>query len=155
VEQQDLWIIGERAGNGRALLHAAGELLRPVVLKAGQPDLSNEGIGDLVTFVLRYAALAQAEGDVLAYGQPGKQRVGLEHHSAIGAGTGHLAPVECDATAGRPVKTCNDAKQRGLAATGGTENGDKIVVADAEIGRLQRPGRRIAVAGREGARHLL
>jgi hypothetical protein len=34
VEQQDLGIVGERARDGRALLHAAGEHLRIVMLEA-------------------------------------------------------------------------------------------------------------------------
>ena len=38
---------------------------------------------------LGHAPLAQAEGDVLAHGQPGKQRVGLEHHAAVRARAGH------------------------------------------------------------------
>ncbi|MEY9178657.1 hypothetical protein ABIA41_000092 [Bradyrhizobium sp. USDA 313] len=36
----------------------------------------------------------------------------------------------------------------------GREDGDEVVVADDEVGRLQRPGRRVAVARREGARDL-
>ena len=34
VEQQDLGIVGKGTGDGRALLHAAGELLRPVIFKS-------------------------------------------------------------------------------------------------------------------------
>src|SRR5207237_297208 len=46
VEQQDLGIIGERTRNGAALLHAAGQLLRPVVLEAVQPNLLDETVGE-------------------------------------------------------------------------------------------------------------
>ncbi|MHC2561173.1 hypothetical protein ACVIVD_003167 [Bradyrhizobium liaoningense] len=154
VEQEDLRIIGERTCDGRALLHAAGELLWPMVLEARQSDLADEGIGDLVPLVLRHAALAQAEGNVFAHRQPWEQRVGLEHHAAIGARPRHLAPVERDASAGRAVEAGDDAQQRGLAATGGTEDGDEVVVADDEVGRFQRPGRCVAVARGEGARDL-
>ena len=35
----------------------------------------------------RHCVLAQAEADVLAHGEPRKQRVALEHHAAIGART--------------------------------------------------------------------
>src|SRR3954453_4204203 len=47
VEKQDLWIIGKRTSDRGALLHAAGELFRPVVLKASQPDLADESVSDL------------------------------------------------------------------------------------------------------------
>ena len=40
VEQQDGGIVGERAGDGRALLHAAGELLGIMVLEAARPTFS-------------------------------------------------------------------------------------------------------------------
>jgi hypothetical protein len=42
VEQQDLGIVGERAGQGGSLLHAAGELLGEVIFEAFQPDLRNQ-----------------------------------------------------------------------------------------------------------------
>ena len=125
-----------------------------MVLEAGQTDLADEGIGDLVALRLGHAALAQAEGDVLAHGQPGKQRVGLEHHAAVGARAGHLASVEHHASAGRAIEAGDDAQQRGLAAAGRAEDGDEVVVADREVGRLQRPGRGVAVARGEGARDL-
>ncbi len=104
---------------------------------------------------LRCAALAQPEGDVLPHGQPRKQRVGLKHHATIGAWAGDFAPVECDPSAGRPIEAGDDPEQRRLAATGRAEDGDEVVVADVERGRLQRPGRRVAGAGGEGARDLI
>src|SRR3954453_10754013 len=154
VEQQDLRIIGERACDRGALLHAAGELLWPVVLEAGQTDLADEGVSDLVSLRLGHATLAQAEGDVLAHRQPGKQRVGLEHHAAIGAGAGHLASIEHHTSAGRAIEAGDDAKQRGLAAAGRAEDGDEVVVADHKISRLQCPGRGVAVARGKGSRDL-
>ena len=151
VEQQDLGIVGKRAGDRRALLHAARELLRPVVLKAGQADPMDESIGDLAAIRLGYPALAQAERDVFAHRQPREQRVRLKHHAAIGAGSRDLLPVQHDAAAGRPVKACDDAEQRGFSAARRAEDGDEVVVADAEIGRLQRPRRRIALSRGENA----
>ena len=70
-------------------------------------------------------------------------------------GPDDLAPVEHDAAAGRPVEAGDDAQQRGLAAARRAEDGDEVVVADAEIGRLQRPRRCVALARREGARDLI
>ena len=64
-------------------------------------------------------------------------------------------PVEHDAPAGRPVEPGDDPQQRGLSAARRAEDGDEVVVADAEIGRLQRPRRRIALARGEGAGDLI
>ena len=90
-------VVGQHAGDGDALLHAAGELVRIAVgeaLKADQPD---EFVGDIVDLAARQPALARAKADVLAHRHPGKQRVVLEHHAAVAAGTGdrlavHLTP---------------------------------------------------------------
>ena len=66
VEQQDLGIVGERAGDRHALLHAARELLGVVVLEAAQADLGDEAVADLALLGRGHALLAQAEADVLA-----------------------------------------------------------------------------------------
>ena len=63
--------------------------------------------------------------------------------------------IEHDAAAGRPVKAGDDAQQRGFSAARRAEDGDEVVVADVEVGRLQRPRRRTALARREGARDLI
>ena len=86
VEQQDLGIVGERARDRGALLHAAGELLGTVVLEAAQADPV-----DATRRRSRRAAAsarrARAGRSAMFSrdGQPREQRVGLEHHAAIGA----------------------------------------------------------------------
>ena len=64
-------------------------------------------------------------------------------------------PIQNDAAAGRPVKPGDDPKQRGFSAARRAEDGDEVVVADAEIGRLQRPRRRIALTRGEGTGDLI
>ena len=63
------------AGNRRALLHAAGELLRPVVLESGQADALDEAVGDLAAICFGNSTLPQAERDVFPHRQPRKQCV--------------------------------------------------------------------------------
>src|ERR1700756_2547187 len=155
VEQQDLGIVGERPRDRRALLHAAGELFRPMIFKAGEADLNNEFVCDLAAIRLGDSALAQAERDVVPHGQPGKERVGLKHHAAIRAGSFDLAPIENHAAAARPVKPGDNAQQGGFSAARWTEDGDEVIVADAEIDGLERPRRRVAGSCGEGAGHLI
>ena len=85
VEQQDLRVVGQCAGNRRALLHAAGQLLGKMVFKAAQADFGDEVVAALFLRGLAHAALTQAETDILGNGQPRKQRVALKHHAAISA----------------------------------------------------------------------
>ena len=53
------------------------------------------------------------------------------------------------------VEPGDDAQQRGLAAAGRAEDGDEVVVADREVGRLERAGRGAAAHGGEDARDVL
>jgi len=76
-----------------------------VVLEAPQPDFLNQGSG----FFLRRT---RTEQDVLFYGQPGEERVRLEHHAAVRAGTLDRLAVEQDAPGGGPVEAGDDAQQR-------------------------------------------
>ena len=112
-------------------------------------------IGDLAAIRLGNPALAQAERDVFAHGEPWEQRVRLKHHAAIRAWARDFVAVQDDAAAGRPVEPGDDPQQRGFSAAGRAEDGDEVVVADAESGRLQRPRRRVALARGEGAGDLI
>jgi hypothetical protein len=103
----------------------------------------------------RHAALARAELDVLHHRQPGKQRVALEHHAAVGAGAGDGPAVEGHGAGGRPVEAGDDAQQRGLAATRGAEDGDEIALAHRQVDGRQRLHRIAAAHAREGARDAL
>ena len=47
VEQEDFRIVGERAGDRDALLHAAGELARKTMFEALQADRADEAFDDL------------------------------------------------------------------------------------------------------------
>src|SRR6266403_2754975 len=115
----------------------------------------DKSIGDLAAIRFRNPPLAQAECDVFAHGQPREQRVRLKHHAAIRARFRYLLPVENDATARRSVEPGDDAEQRGFSAARRAEDGDEVIVADAEVGRFQSPRRCIALARREGARDMI
>src|SRR5882672_5473815 len=115
----------------------------------------DKSIGDLAAIRFRNPPLAHAERDVFAHGQPREQRVRLKHHAAIRTGSRDLVPVQNDAAAGRPVKPGDDPEQCGFSTARRAEDGDEIIVANAEIGRFQRPRRRIALTCRENARDLI
>ena len=60
----------------------------------------------------RDASFGEPVGDVLLDGEPGEQGVGLEHHTAFGAGAGYRPPVEEHAAGRRLVEPGHDAQQR-------------------------------------------
>ena len=61
VEEQDLRLVGERACDRRALLHAAGQHLRKVVLEPRQADLVEPVPGEFVLPSRRQSAFTQSE----------------------------------------------------------------------------------------------
>jgi hypothetical protein len=126
VEQQDVRLHGQRAGERDALLLAAGELARiacssrPVSLTRRRLRRRAAAIGR------RDLAHLQAEADVLGDGHVREQRVGLEDQAAI-ALPGRQAvtsrsPMVIRAGA-RRIEAGDHAQRRGLAAAGGAEEG--------------------------------
>src|SRR5262249_1526248 len=89
--------------------------------------------------------------DVLLHGEPRKERVGLEDHATVGAGSGNGRAVQENATRGRLVEPCDHAEERGLAATRGPEEAEKVVVRGEARGSLDGGGRRSCANPREGA----
>jgi hypothetical protein len=59
--------------------------------------------------------------------------VPLEHDAAIRARAGDRLAVEEDSALTRPEKAGDDAQERGLAAAGGADRDDEIVVLHVEI----------------------
>ena len=85
VHQHDFGIIGEHAGNGNALLHAARKLVRIDVGKILQTDEFGETIRRLADFGLGPPPRLRAEADIVADVEPGKQTIVLKDHAAARA----------------------------------------------------------------------
>src|ERR1700674_5734388 len=86
VHQQNFRVDGERAGNGRAVLHAAGELRGIAVRKAVQADQIDERLRLLLALSAREPHALEAVKHVRPHGLPRKQREMLEDDAAVGPG---------------------------------------------------------------------
>src|SRR3984885_15541303 len=93
VEQQNGGITGQRSRNRDALLHAAGEFAWESVLKAFQADHANQAIGNARALLRRKWTALKTIENVVAHREPGKQRIFLKHHAAIGAGPGNRLAI--------------------------------------------------------------
>ena len=125
-----------------------------MVLEAAQAHLGNEELAALLLVGLAHAAFAQAEADVLRHREPGKERVALEHHAAVGARAIDALAVEQHLAGGRKVEPRDDAQQRRLAAARGAEDGDEVVLAHLEVDGQQRL-RALPLGAGEDARDAL
>ncbi len=80
VEQQNLRAPRQRAGQCHALFLTAGELIRLALLETVELD-QRDHLGDAgIALRTRHAGALQTEGDIVAHGEMGKQRIVLEHH---------------------------------------------------------------------------
>ena len=120
VHQHDLWRDRERPRNADALLHAAGQFRRALVLGAGQADQVDEGL----RMRLHRGAVPVAPfrghgiGDVAEHRAPRQQRMALKDHGAVEAGAFDRLPVDDDGALARLVEPGQNVQHRGLAAAG-------------------------------------
>jgi hypothetical protein len=128
VHQQHARLHRQRARDGHALLHAAGELVRMHVGELGQAHLVEVVQRALGRFLLAQRARGeQREHDVLLDRLPWRQLVELlEHDDAVGAGLRHAPAVEADLAFHRRDETGHRLQQRRLAAARGAEQHEAV-----------------------------
>jgi len=97
-----------------------------------------------------YARHLKADGDVVARRLPGHQRVLLEEIARPPVEAGERRAHHQHLPAGGQQQPRGRVEQRGLAAPGGADNGDKLVRADAKI---DGGNGRVAAAAGEDKRH--
>ena len=136
VEEQDLRLVDERAGEGDALLLAAGELPRLPPLEAVQVDELEDRTRPGPSSLLAAQALAaEAERDVLEDRQVGEERVALEdrvHVAPVRREPGHVLVAEEDAALVRLLEAADHPQRRRLAAARRAEQREEAAALDLE-----------------------
>src|SRR4051812_35894939 len=115
VEQQNLRINGERAGQGHALALATRELVGIAGLKSRQAHYFQKIVDLFLDFGLRLLADLQAEGDVVANSQMLERRIVLEDEpdaASLRRYLSHVTPVDRD-SAGIGQIQARDCAQQG------------------------------------------
>ena len=143
VQQHQLRLAGEGAGQGHPLLLPAGELVRAPLGHGGvQGDhLQQFGHPGLHAAVpAGELAGVEAEGDVLPDAQVREQGAVLRHvaHVALVRGhpdavAGHLGAVERDAAGVRVLKPGDQPQQRGLAGAGRAHDRRRAALGHREV----------------------
>ena len=153
VQQQHLRLVHQRAGDGDALLLAAGQLIDGALLIAlhlHQLEHAVHAPGDLLLFLAaglhaqRLGLLqVEAEGDVVEHVQMGEQRVLLKHRvdAALVRRNGqHVRALEQHAALVGHLKAADDAQKRRLAAARGAQQRDEFALANVQIDVVQHLG---------------
>ena len=137
IQQQHPGTLHQRAGDGHALLLAAGQLTGLAVhqpfqlhqLCRLQRPLRHLHLCQLI----RAPQVFQREHDVLPYRQVGVQRVVLEHqpHAAIlRRQMGHIVLAEEDLSLRRLQQAADQVQRRAFAAAGGAQQTDELPIGD-------------------------
>ena len=127
VHQDQFWIVDEGAGNRRALLHSARQLLRILVFIAGKPDEVEEIARPGPGCRHRQTDDLGRQQHVVEYGPPFQQQRLLKHHADIARGIEWRARVaDLDGAAVGVVKPGRDFQHRGLAAAGRPDQRDQL-----------------------------
>ena len=144
--QHHLRLDRQRAGDADALLHAAGELGRPLVLGAGEADEVDE-------FLRLRADLGGVPappfggdrvGDVAHHRAPRQQRMALEDHRAVEARARDRLVVDDDGAFGRFVEAREDVQYSGLTAARMADDAGELAAVHREpqvLENRRRPAR--------------
>ena len=129
VHEDDLGLHGQGAGDGHALAHAAGELVRVLLLRAREPDLLDPGPRHRLALVPGHAAQHEPEGHVLEHGEPGVRAVALEDHAPVGPGPRDGLPAQQGLAGGGREEAGHDVQDRALAAARGPQEHAELAAA--------------------------
>ena len=135
VHQQHGRLHRERARDGDALLHAAGQHVRIDVREFREIHLGDQRARMIFRLLARHAAIDQErEHHVAEHRLPRQQLVEfLEHHHAVGTGPVDHLTVEPDGSLDRLHESADGLQQRRLAATGRAEQHKALAGKDLEI----------------------
>ena len=145
VKEHDLGLHAQGAGDGDALLLAAGEAAGVGVLLVQQPHAAQQlqrlfaGLGGLGFFDVDGAA-----GDVVHDAHVGKEVEGLKDHADLAADGGdvrgaavHGDAVDDDGAAGGLLQTVEAAQEGALAGAGGADDADDLAFFHGTVDALE------------------
>ncbi len=142
IEQHDLGLDGERAGDGDALLLPARELADGLVGRARQVDQAEQFLGPGPARRLGDAADLETEGDVLPDRHEGEERQVLEDQDGralVGADVAHILAADVDRALARHHEAGDHPQDGRLAAAGGPEEGEELSRLDRDRRLVDRP----------------
>ncbi len=138
-QQQHLRAGRERPDDADALLHAARQAFRILILEREQTGKTEQRAGGGLALAALHALHLQAELDVLAHRLPGEQRVLLKHHAAVGARSRDRIAVDGDFAAGRLEKAGDRVEQRGFSAARWADDRNEFAGIDVDRSVATRP----------------
>jgi len=136
VEEEKLWLRGQRARQGDSLLLTAGELLRGFVAVIREADEFEEVVDP--AFAVVFVPLLDPEGDVFAGREVWEERELLENDADVPLFRGdepvsaHVVPVESNDAAVGSFQSGDQPERRRLSAPGRAQEREQFPVPDGQ-----------------------
>ena len=152
VAEQHFGVARQRAGDGHALLHAAGELRGIGPLAPGQAHRCQQGARPLVSLRALDVRELQREADVLQRRALHQQVEALEDHADVPPRRAQLLqarkvrPRHGDAAGVRPLEQVHAAHERALPRAGKADNAEDLPLLDVQADVVEGRHRRSAAA---------
>ena len=143
IEQDHVRVHSQSAGNGNALLLAAGQALGVDVGLVGQTHTGQQLVGALGNgFLVLQFEQAGSQFQVLLHGQVGEEVEVLEHHAhllahSVDVGIVHLHAFKLDGAGGGDLQPVQAAQEGGLAAAGGADQTHHVAAVDVDVDALE------------------
>ena len=138
VHQQDIWLGGQRAGQGYPLPHSPGKLVDVAVRELRELYQAQVIPGFPLALCLRNALHLQAEFDIVCDRQPGKEPELLENQDPVSARPVYRLAVNQDTARRGLLQPGNQMQQRGLAASRRADNAEKLAGFDLQVDSVKR-----------------
>ena len=133
IEQQQLGAGQQRARKSRALPHAAGKFIRPLIAPAGQSDvLQCFGGAPVHLCAAQAAADFHGQAQIARHRAPREQQIALRHIAAVAAPPVNALAADQDLAAFARQQLIGQAENRGFAAAGRADHGHKLARIDME-----------------------
>src|ERR1700722_12564521 len=133
VHKQHRRVQRQRPCQPGALLHAAGQLMRIMMLEAVEMQHLDRALGPRAALGPVDALQLETELDVSEYRAPRQQAEMLKNHAAVRTRPAGGLAVDEDAAGFGFDEAGNDAQQGGFAAARRADDAEKFVVTDLEV----------------------
>lgn len=149
VEQQQVWITNQRAGDGDAALLPAGKLGGPAHRKIRESDPLQQVERGILVGDGGAALQRDRQQDVVERAQPVEQGRRLEDEAGARARAGQRFAADADCAFARHQQPGGELEQGGLAAAAAAEQAMDLASRDRPVDGLndRRAGRIVAVIG--------
>jgi hypothetical protein len=143
VEQKQLGLVHEAAGDGEPPLHAAREGIDAVVAAVGEPGEGEQLLGPGPDLGHRHAEVAAVDDEVVPDGELGVEVVVLGDDADaapdLGAAVGGIEAQDLQVAAGASRDAGDHAHRRGLAGAVGPQEPEDLALLDGEVDAVDGP----------------